>query len=485
MKRIIIYTIALLLAVSACKVDYDYKFDDISTYRLGQYIEECDQMLINEEFGWKFVYYPEEETYGGYTFLMKFSKVNEGDEHGTRVLMESDLYIEPTGTIDPVPNQSISSYNYVVSLGPVLSFDTYSLLHFLSDPASNVYGGKAGVGYGGEFEFLITDVDAAEKKLSLLGKQYKREAVMVPATQEDWLSLDKQRDIMKDFKNDPTLSLFQYLVVDNTDTAFINYSSALRMAYLTYVKDGQTVAESYPVYSTPNGVKFKTSAKFGGIEFDELSFNTNTKLIQINNPEVEGRYTIFRTSDQAENFKLSLPGAVNLARTYADGFSMVERGIDLTNDGSADKMNIFPSGYSIQEFRFYWNLVGKVGAEVYIHPDGSAAATYARLYGYEMMPDNVGDQIRFIYINQSYYTGSVTDEINRWFGMTYSAPNLTDAQGPGGGPMHRYVTNIKKINGENINRGHTVIPVGKQFYMVQNGNNLAWALYTPLQVSRF
>ena len=100
MRKIIIYIMGLWLAMSACSVENDYIFDDISTARLNQYIDECDQVLLSSEHGWKMVYYPDTVFYGGYTFLMKFS-----DEKGKRVEMTSDL-------LDSV---TVSSYSYNAS----------------------------------------------------------------------------------------------------------------------------------------------------------------------------------------------------------------------------------------------------------------------------------------------------------------------------------------------------------------------------------
>ena len=61
------------LIALACSVDNDYIFDDISTHRLNQFIDECNEELVTAEHGWKFVYYPDTTQYGGFTFLMRFS----------------------------------------------------------------------------------------------------------------------------------------------------------------------------------------------------------------------------------------------------------------------------------------------------------------------------------------------------------------------------------------------------------------------------
>jgi hypothetical protein len=176
-----------------------------------------------------------------------------------------------------------------------------------------------------------------------------------------------------------------------------------------------------------------------------------------------------------------------MAQAYADGFSMVERGGLLTADNSypADqRMSLFPGGYSIQEFRFHWNLVGKAAGEIYCHPYGAGSATYAGLYTLTEIDSTYGDIVHFEKILQSYYEGAVNNDVNMWFGTSYNASPMGGGAGegnelvtrPGGGPLKRYMDN-KWSDG--INRGHIVIPVGGQFYMVQKDRNNAWALYTP------
>ncbi len=491
MKRIITYMLGLLLAVSSCSVDNDYIYGDISSQRLADYVTNCDKMLTEEEHGWKFIYYPDEDRYGAYTFLMKFSKMTDTSELGTRVMMMSDLYIEPDGAIRAVPDSSVSSYGYAVSLGPVLSFNTYSLLHYLGDPNPDVYGGKAGIGFGAEFEFIIDSVDTQNKVLKLLGKKHKRAAEMVPATAEDWVALQIQKEVIKNFLIDNALPFYHYLVVGG-DTAFFNYSPTLRMAYLAYVKDGKTIAENYPAHSTMTGVKFKFPAVFGGLEFDEITFNKGTNLIDIINHA--GEYITFRAAKSTDNCLIRFPEAVNMAQAYADGFSLVERGVLLTVNNTGypanDRMNLFPGGYDIKEFRFYWNLIGQCAGEIYCHPYGFGVATYAGLYRLTEIDSTYGDIVHFEKILQTYYGGDVQESMNNWFNGLggFNAPPISFGGGgdtedlttaPGGGTLKRYMDNKVVINGDPVNRGHTVIPVGGQFYMIHVDRNNAWALYTP------
>jgi len=444
MKKIAIYITGWMMLLFSCSVDNDYIFDDISTHRLNQYIDECDELLVSAEQGWKFIYYPDTSQYGGYTFLMKFSKTD-----GRRVMMQCDINDE----------QSVSSYGFNAALGPIICFDTYSLLHLLADPNPLAFNGKAGLGYGGEYEFLILDVKS--DCIKLLGKKNKREAQLVPATAEDWAELPMQREAIGRFNHFiPTGAdqpFYHYLRI-GTDTAFCFYSPTLRMAYLTYVEGGKTVPLKLPVYSTERGIHFDRPVNFGGQTFSELAFDLDSRAMSIVDEGVEGEF--FWAASPTEPCRLRFPGAIEIAKDY-DGFSLVERGYNLSNG----KTNIWPEGHNIEGFRFYWRLAGNTAGEIYVRESGGMA-TYARLLVDSIAQDHISDRIFFEALQNSYLTGSVTNETNMWFGFTYSSTN---------GALNKYLTSAA---------GLTVIPVGGQFYMIRNDDNLSWALFTPLEENK-
>ncbi|MFR3329084.1 MAG: DUF4302 domain-containing protein [Odoribacter splanchnicus] len=441
MKRVI-SIIGMWLAMSACSIDNDYIFDDISTARLNQYIAECDETLLSSEQGWKMVYYPDTLHYGGYTFLMKFS-----DEKGKRVEMMSDL----------VDTASVSAYSYNAAIGPVLNFDTYGLLHLLADPNPSEFGGNAGLGYNGEYEFLITKVE--QDKISLLSKKNKREAALVRATAEDWENLKVQRKVIADFstfipveKNQP---FYHYLCVGN-DTAFCYYSPKLRMAYLTYVEGGETVALSLPSSSTTRGIRFNKPIVFGGQAISELAFNAQTRQMSVLDEGVNAQ--CFWAKTTKERCLIQFPKAVEMVRKYSDAFSLIERGYNLLN-GKTD----LSSFDDVQDFRWHWNLAGCPAFEIYVKDEMEGInCTLGHLYDKDSTAlDNVGDRIFFEQLHpNSKHSGNVNNMLVINFSSyarTVIDPWLeTDA-------------------------GVLMIPVGGQFYLIKNDDNLSWALFSPLQ----
>ena len=439
MRKILIYAMGWALVALACSVDNDYIFDDISTHRLNQFIDECNEELVTAEHGWKFVYYPDTTQYGGFTFLMRFSD----NEEGKRVEMQSDLN----------DSTSISSYSYNSALGPVLSFDTYSLLHLLADPNPEAAGGIAGLGYNADYEFLIIDVQ--KEKISLLGKKYKREAELVPATAEDWQNLPLQRNAMKCMEafspTDEDQPFYHYLRIGQ-DTAFCFYSPKLRMAYLTYAEGGETVAQKFPIYSTVNGVRFNRPVTFGWQTFSEWSFDSITRQMSIVDEGVADAEFFWAESTE-EMCRLRFPGAVELSKTYSDGFSLVERGWPLSNGNT----NLTPERKDapIEGYRFWWNLVGFPASELYVR-ESNGIATYGKLWTDYIIEDGIGDRVRFEENINSKIGGMANGSTQTWWGFFYTADE-------------KYMLD-----------GVTIVPLGGQMYIVNNEDNSSWGLFTPL-----
>ena len=110
-----LWLLARVLLAAACTDDDDV-FSEESGVRLQAVIDECNTTLRGAENGWKMVYYPKVESYGGYTFLFKFGTKN-------RVQMISDFNMS---------EDTDYSYNFNTSESVVLTFDSYSPLHRLA-----------------------------------------------------------------------------------------------------------------------------------------------------------------------------------------------------------------------------------------------------------------------------------------------------------------------------------------------------------------
>ncbi|MDR1274688.1 MAG: DUF4302 domain-containing protein [Odoribacteraceae bacterium] len=425
-KAIIVTMIGFATLWTGCSVTTDYLFDELSTHRITQYIEDCDKVLKEWPDGWKMVYYPDTSQYGAYTFLLDFNE--EG-----RVKMAWD------GDKDTTE----SAYAFNTSQGPVLAFTTYSLLHKLSDPDPSVFGGAAGVGFEGEYEFIIREV--TDERIELVTRQRKRPVTLVRATRAEWDQLDENREIVSRFAVDRELPFYQYIEVGGQKACFL-YSQKLRMAYLAYPEGDRTVTYRLPWESTPTSIRFVRPVTLGGVTFSEVTMNASKQLRIADVPGTTGRF--YRTANSGARCELRFPGAVRASQKN-DAYNLVERGVALDF--------LVPPNHGIEYFRFYWNLVGYAAGELYIR-NTQGIALMAGLYVSDIVADGIGDQVTFVRHPSTQLSGAIDQELNLWFGVTYAFRTLTG-----------YMTDAS---------GFTIIPFGDQFYMIRNVDNRQWALYS-------
>lgn len=424
--------------LTGCKVENDYIFGDISTKRITDYIEACDAVLEEAPHGWKLVYFTDTTQYGAYTFLLDFKE-------GNRVDMRWDENADATN----------SSYSFNTSQGPVLNFDSYSLLHRLADPDPSVAGGKAGIGYKGEFEFVIQGVAPTRDTVYLFTKKEKVPVMFTRAAEADWARLDDCYTMARRFEVDYDSPFYRYMTVGGQN-ALVFYSQKLRMAYFAWEEgDGETVAIKMPWSLTPDGIRLARPITVGGVTFSEMTIGADMQLRLLNASE-EG--TFFRTGGYTDRCLLRFPGSVEASRRI-DGFNLMEYGRGLS------QMIDEAEGHGSEDFRFYWNLGGQAAGEVYLQTTGGVAK-YAGLYVPNVVDDGVGDQVVFDIADATGRTvveGAVNNDDNLWFMSYYRYDQINR------GTMGRHFLDPD---------GFTVIDFGGQFLMVRNGNNMAWALYS-------
>ena len=425
MSKIMIYVlIGMLTFIAGCEVNNDYVFDDISTHRITKYIEECEAVLQEAPHGWKLVYYPDTSQYGAFTFLMRF-------HDGNRVAMQWD------GDQDVTE----SNYSFNTSQGPILSFGTYSLLHKLADPTPDVIGGKPGLGFGGEYEFLIQNV--SDRKIEFLSKKKKRKVILEWAGAEDWDNMEHNREMVQRFAVDPQLPLYHYLQIGDQLACFL-YSQKMRMVYMVCPEGNSVQAYRLPWSSTPRGIRFDEPVTFAGITFSEVTIDANG-VMSIVDADEKGHF--FRAENKEQNCLVRYPGAVAASKKY-DGFNLVEcgSGFDV----------LVPKDRGVEEFRFYWNLAGYAGVELYMRRE-TGIATYATLYPHTIVDDGIGDCIVFTKPEFPRYEigGAVTNTDYSWFGFSYE--KILE-------PL--FLTS----------EGLTVLAFGKQTFIVKNGDSTVWGL---------
>lgn len=125
----------MALFFTSCENEVDDVFAQSASERMKTFLKQCDDILQTAPNGWRLDYQPANAV-SYVSFIMKFTGKD-------RVYMWSNYEDESTTT-----------YNLNSGEGPMLSFDTYSVIHTYADPSTT----PLGEGYKGDFEFIIMEL---------------------------------------------------------------------------------------------------------------------------------------------------------------------------------------------------------------------------------------------------------------------------------------------------------------------------------------
>ena len=266
MKKISLL-LMLFMGLMACNNDDDMVFSESSTARVQKLQDDCDEMLRSKADGWKMVYVPNPTKHGGFNVLMKF-----GENGQVRIMTD---YTE---------GESNTTYSMNASQGAVLSFDTYSCLHDLANPANE----PLGEGMEGEFEFVIQEV--TPDSIVFTGKKHGYKAVFYPATAEDWVDLiPAAKENLAKLEPASNTPFFRSLTMNSTAVNLV-YEPSTRAASVTWADDATRTTETFltAIYGTREGVGFSPALKINGVVVDELKYDESKETFVVNTPGVIG-----------------------------------------------------------------------------------------------------------------------------------------------------------------------------------------------------
>lgn len=164
MRRYDIFTFfaagILALSVTGCSIGVDDIFDRSAAERINDAVVEYSQVVSSSAGGWVMEYYPtnglESPTGSGYLIMADIRP-----DGSVAMAMDNEI---TGGTLVA----DTSMWNVIRDNGPVLSFSTYNkCIHTFCDPA--IY--ETGLGYEGDYEFLIISMEKDAPQAMLKGKK--------------------------------------------------------------------------------------------------------------------------------------------------------------------------------------------------------------------------------------------------------------------------------------------------------------------------
>lgn len=154
MKKIYLILLAVMsLAFTSCLMEEKEIFDKTPAERMDAYLEEYRSILSSNEEGWLLQYYAEEEqSYGGYAYVLKFTQ---------------DDVTAWFQLADDVTKSITTLYKMTPDDGPVLAFDTYNeYLHYFATPNVSDYEALHG-----DYEFRLVGKNDDASEIYLKGRR--------------------------------------------------------------------------------------------------------------------------------------------------------------------------------------------------------------------------------------------------------------------------------------------------------------------------
>lgn len=237
------------MTLQSCLMEEKQLFDKSPAERMDAYLSEIGAVLESSENGWLLEYYAEDEqSYGGYAYVLKFEKG------------EVTAYFQ---LADDLEETKTSYYKLVADDGPVLTFDTYNeYIHYFSTPNIQDYQAMQG-----DYEYR------------LLGKNDEATEIYVEGKRTN------NRMTLRKFEGDPVEYLAKSLEVEVEATA-PSYSfevggakgvcalagNILEFEY-TPAGSEEPVSGSSAYCFTDKGIRLYAPIEVEGVEVNEFTFD--------------------------------------------------------------------------------------------------------------------------------------------------------------------------------------------------------------------
>ncbi len=252
MKKLYLILLAAIgMTMTSCLMEEKELFDQTPAERMEAYLEGYRTLLAESEGGWLLQYYPEEnQSYGGYAYILQFSK----DSVTAYFQLATDTEVSVSSLYKMTPDD-----------GPVITFDTYNdYIHFFATPSVSDYEAMHG-----DYEFRIVGKNSDASEIYMKGKRTNNNYTLVKFTGNPAEYLNKINEV------EVAMAAPAYRMVMDADTTVCSISgNVFEYEYNVYTTEDTTVvAGSMAFCYTPEGVDFYAPVEINGTEYTKLIFN--------------------------------------------------------------------------------------------------------------------------------------------------------------------------------------------------------------------
>jgi len=356
MKKLLIFTGLLIMALFSCKKDsYIAKFNEKPQQRAGEQIQLVKDILVGAKDGW--VATTTTDLGGGYGFYMQF----DAEEN---VVTVADL--TATSQSEPLT----SRYRVKQDMGTDLVFDTFTYLSMLNDPNSDVFGGALRDGFKSDIEFVYDH--SSDDSIIFIGVRYRNYLKMVKAT-----AAQKAAYMNGSFKDD--VDQFKNFFLTNKNAYFDLEVGGESLKVETVVNSANSLDVGKQVSLAalfPNGNVISQSAKFaytlGSINLLDSALTFNDITFTHFAWAGSNKLTLYDDANNAYAIKNSDVPIIPLYKLwgskYNEMLSPFKQIFPGTSESGKEILNFFhlnmENGYTGYGFnsaylKFVWNVVNK------------------------------------------------------------------------------------------------------------------------------
>ena len=252
MKKILyVFAASALLLVPSCQSFEPDVFDESSAARMGTFLTEIQEALVDEPYGWSLDYYPGSK-YAGTTFTISFTSQKATVRHENN------------------PSKSETS-TYILKRddGPVLSFDTYNtILHQYATPSSRLYQAK-----GGDFEFEITSFNKTTHEVVLIGKRSRNTCTLRPLEKP----AEKYLEDIRSFEKGLTIAAAAANIGGKEYETYLD--AGTRSISIGEKGAPDDSLKTYRYILTDRSIRFMKPFSVESTEFSEWTFNADNETL--------------------------------------------------------------------------------------------------------------------------------------------------------------------------------------------------------------
>lgn len=311
---------AIILLVASCTNEYEPVFSESANERVRKAIEEYHTTLTTASDGWKAILNP--GLGGAYLFYFEFK------DNGT-VTMVSDF----SNTTAQTPMES----TFVIQAlqRPTLIFDSYSYIHYLSDPDGTANNGPLGTGLQSDFEFAVERVSGDSVILEGIKNQTKMTFVKASSEEKESFLAGQLGQSRANASNEFSTTSYAFIESEPGNLLPMGLNDATKIFTVFYLDESLRIQKaSLPFSYSLDGILLHGNISAPNISFSELFYDANLGSYYILNSSEK---VVVQSSASPITYPQALPPLVEALGTEYEAIAIYPSIVDHLSQDFIDR----------------------------------------------------------------------------------------------------------------------------------------------------